>query len=73
VEDVYRAANELGLALTEKEAMSVLETLHHQHNAQYGIKWEDITAHIKDKVMGRKLKKREVLKFVHHDQLTIRR
>jgi hypothetical protein len=73
VEDVYRAANELELALTEREARSVLQTLHQQHNAQYGIKWEDITAHIQDKVLGRKLIKREVLKFVHHDQLTIQR
>jgi hypothetical protein len=73
VRDVHKAANELGLALTEREARSVLQTLHRQHNAQYGIKWEDITTHIKDNVMGRKLKKREVLKFVHHDQLTIQR
>jgi hypothetical protein len=72
-EHVYRAANELGLALTEKEAISVLKTLHRQHNAQYGIRWDDITAHVKDNVMGRKLRKREVLKFVHHDQLTIQR
>jgi hypothetical protein len=37
VEDVHRAANELDLALTEKEAVQVLQTLHTQHNAQYGI------------------------------------
>jgi hypothetical protein len=72
-EDVHRAANELEVALTEKEAMSVLETLHRLHNAQYGIKWEDITSHIKENVMGRKLGKREVKRFVHHDQLTIQR
>jgi hypothetical protein len=72
-EDVHRAANELEVALTEKEAMSVLETLHQQHNAQYGLKWEDITTHITEKVLGRKLNKREVRQFVHHDRLTIQR
>ena len=72
-EDVHRAANEVEVALTEKEAMTVLETLHRQHNPQYGLKWEDITTHIKENVLGRKLTKREVLKFVSHDKLTIQR
>jgi hypothetical protein len=71
VEDVHRAANELELALTDKEAISVLETLHHQHNAQYGIKWEDLTTHIQDNVLGRKMTKREVNQFVKKDILTI--
>jgi len=31
-EDVHRAANERVVALTEKEARAVLETLHRQHN-----------------------------------------
>jgi len=44
-EDVHRAANEWDLALTEKEAIQVLQALHSQHNAQYGIRWEDITTH----------------------------
>ena len=72
-EDVHRAANELEVALTEKEAMTILETLHRQHNPQYGLRWEDITTHIKENVLGRKLTKREVLKFVSHDKLTIQR
>jgi hypothetical protein len=73
VEDVHRAANELELALTEKEAIRVLQTLHSQHNAQYGIRWEDITTHIQDNVLGRKLTKREVHGFVQHDKLTVQR
>ena len=72
-EDVHRAANELEVALTEKEAIQVLETLHRQHNAQYGIKWEDLTTHIEDKVLGRKMTKREVARFVHRDILTIQK
>jgi hypothetical protein len=72
-EDVHRAANELELALAEKEAVQVLETLHSQHNAQYGIRWEDFTTHIQDNGLGRKMTKREVERFVKKDILTIRR
>jgi len=71
--DVHRAANEREVALTEKEAMTVLQTLHNQHNAQCGLKWGDITAHIEENVLGRKLNQREVRLFVHHDKLTIQR
>ena len=73
VEDVHRAANERELALTNQEAIGVLQKLLNQHNAQYGIKWEDLTTHIEDNVLGRKLTKREVNEFVHHDKLTIQR
>jgi hypothetical protein len=72
-EDVHMAANELEVALTDLEAISVLQTLHRQHNAQYGIKWEDLTTHIEDKVLGRKMTKREVARFVHRDILTIQK
>ncbi len=72
-EDVHRAANELEVALTEKEAMTVLKTLHRQHNRQLGLRWEDLTGHIEANVLGRKLNQRQVLKFVHHDKLTIQR
>jgi hypothetical protein len=71
VEDVYRAANERELALTRKEAIQVLQTMLRQHNAQYGLRWEDITTHIEDNGLGRNLSKREVHKFVHLDKLTI--
>jgi len=72
-EDVHRAANERELALTEKEAMSVLETLHHQHNPQLGLSWQDLTGHIEAYVLGRKLTRREVDQFVKQDKLTIER
>lgn len=72
-EDVHRAANELRLALTEKEAMTVLETLHRQHNPQLGLRWEDLTGHIEAYVLGRKLTQREVSQFVKQDKLTIQR
>ena len=72
-EDVHRAANELEVALTEREAMQVLETLHRQHNPQLGLRWEDLTGHIEAHVLGRKLPRREVSQFVKHDKLTIQR
>lgn len=71
--DVHRAANEREVALTNKEAITILKNLHEHHNAQSGIKWEDITTHIKEHVLGRKLTQREVRQFVHHDKLTIQR
>lgn len=73
VEDVHRAANEVEVALTENEAINVLQTLHNQHNPQYGIRWEDITTHIEENGLGRNLTKREIHKFVHKDRLTIQR
>ena len=72
-EDVHKAANELEVALTESEAMTVLETLHLQHNPQLGLRWEDLTAHIEVHVLGRKLTKREVERFVKQEILTIQK
>ena len=73
VADVHRAANEREVALSNPEAITVLEILHEKHNAQYGIKWEDLTAHIQDKVLGRKLTKAELNRFVHQDRLTVQK
>jgi hypothetical protein len=39
--------------------------------AQYGIRWEDLTTHIEDRVLGRKLTKAEVRQFVERDIITI--
>src|ERR1700721_965655 len=62
--DVHTAANELDLALREREAIQVLQTLHNPPKHQFGLKWEDIPAQIQDKVLGRKMTKREVDQFV---------
>jgi len=69
--DVHRAANEMEVALTEGEALQVLETLHRQHNRQLGLRWEDVTGHIEAHVLGRKLTKRELNRFVKNDRITI--
>src|ERR1700733_10752658 len=66
-EDVHRAAQELDVALTKKQAMTVLETLHRQHNAQFGLKWEDVTTHIQENVLGRKMTRKEIDQFVKKD------
>jgi len=73
VEDVHRAANELELALTNQDAIDVLQTLLELHNAQYGIKWADITTHIEDKVLGRKLTRPEIKRFVELDIITVQK
>jgi hypothetical protein len=73
VQDVHTAANEREVALTNKQAIKVLRELHHYHNRQYGIKWEDLTAYIEEHVLGRKLTKAEVKRFVEKNMLTIDR
>ena len=71
VEDIYRASNERELALTEKEAREILAALYQSHNAQYGVKWEDIYALVDQRCVGRKLTKRELHRFVNKDILVI--
>ena len=73
VKDVHRAANEREVALTDEEAIKVLETLLNQHNPQYGIRWEDLTTHIEEHVLGRKLTEAEVRRFVEQDIITVQR
>ena len=73
VEDVHRAANEREIALTAEEANQVLRHVFDHHDAQCGIKWEDLTNRIEDCVLGRKMSKREVDRFVHHDIITIQK
>ena len=69
---VHRAANEQEVALSEAEARRILLDLHQHHNAQYGIRWEDLTALIKEGVLGRDLTKAETKRFVESDIITIR-
>ena len=71
LEDVHRAANEQELALTRKEAVSVLESLHLHYNRHLGLRWEDISSHITENVLGRKMTRSEVSKFVKQDRLTV--
>jgi hypothetical protein len=70
-EDIHRAANEIEVAMTEKEARELLHDLHLHHNQQYGLQWKDVTERIRDEVLGRAMTKREVNRFVHKDILTI--
>ena len=64
VQDVHTAANEREVALTKQEAIKVLQELHHYHNKQCGIKWEDLTSYIEENCLGRKLTKVELKQFV---------
>jgi hypothetical protein len=73
ITDVHTAANEREVALTHEEAIKVLNELHHHHNKQYGLKWEDLTAYIEEYALGRKLTKRELKRFVEDSMLTVHR
>lgn len=74
VESVHRAANERGRALTNAEAVDVLQTLLTQHNPQLGLRWEDLWANIDNREkLGRKLTKAELRRFVSQDIITIQK
>jgi hypothetical protein len=73
IADIHTSANEAGVALTEQEAIKLLNELHHHHNKQDGLRWEDLTAYIEEYALGRKLTKRELKWFEEQGILTIRR
>jgi hypothetical protein len=73
VRAVHTAANEQEVALTNQEAIKVLQELHHYHNKQTGIQWRDVTCYIEENVMGRKLTTAELKRFVEKNLLTINR
>ena len=73
LQDVHTAANEREVALTNQEAIKVLRELHHFHNKQYRIKWEDVTSYIEEYALGRKLTKRELKRFGEQNLLTVGR
>jgi hypothetical protein len=73
MEDVHTAANEREVALTKEQAIKVLQELHHHHDKQLGLRWEDLTSYIEEYALGRKLTKRELKRFVEKNMLTINR
>ena len=73
VEDVHKAANERAVALTNSEAIDVLQTLLNQHNPQLGIRWEDLTGHIESRLLGRKLTGLEIKRFVEQELITVQK
>lgn len=46
IDDVYYTAEEMGYALTVEQARDVLSLMDRKHDAEYGIGWETIRAHI---------------------------
>jgi hypothetical protein len=73
VRDVHTAANEREVALTNREAIKVLQEMHHHHNKQTGLQWRDLTCYIEEYALGRKLTRAEVKRFVEKNVLTIDR
>jgi hypothetical protein len=73
IQDVHRAANERKRALTRSEAVQILQTLHQQHNPQYGLKWTDLWDHFDLYEPGRKMSKAEISRFVTKDIITVQK
>jgi hypothetical protein len=73
IQDVHTAANEREVALTNQEAIKVLQELHHYHNKQTDIQWQDVTCYVEENALGRKLTKPELKRFVGKNLLTINR
>jgi len=73
VRDVHTAANEKGMALTSRQAIKVLQELHHYHDKQCGIQWRDAACYIEEYALGRKLTKRELKRVGEQNLLTIDR
>jgi len=73
VQDVRTAANEREVALTPREAIKVLQELHHYHNKQTALQWKDVTCYIEEYCLGRKLTRAELKRFVEKNLLTIQR
>jgi hypothetical protein len=71
IEQVHRAANERERVLTGAEARALLFELTRHHNAQYGVKWQDLLELIDQSVAGRKMTKRELNAFVEADVVTV--
>ena len=45
--------------------------MHHDHNKQCGIKWEELTAYIEEHCLGRKLTQAELKRFLEKNRLTL--
>ena len=72
INDINKAANERGLALTKKEAKALLDDLAKHYNPQYGIKWIDLWDLIESSGCGRKMTKQEVRAFVDNAFIAVR-
>lgn len=68
-----RSRQTYGAPRIAREAIRVLQGLHRNHNKQYGLRWEDVTAYIYNHALGRKLTKAEINRFVQKNILTIQR
>lgn len=71
--DVHTAANERDRALTNDEAVKLLQMMRDNHNPQYGLRWSDFTCYIEQYQPDRKMTSPEIRRFVRRNQLTIAR
>jgi len=73
VHHVHTAANERDRALTNDEAVKLLQEMLKHHDKQTGLKWSDFTAYIEDYQLGRRMNPKEIRRFVKLNKLTIQR
>jgi hypothetical protein len=73
VRDMHVAANERDRALTNTEAIQLLQEFLKSYDRQRGLKWSDFTGHIEEYQIGRKLTRAEIHRFVKRNQVTIAR
>ncbi|NDJ15668.1 MAG: hypothetical protein EBY17_31600, partial [Acidobacteriia bacterium] len=69
--DLHRAANENKTVLTDEQARQLLHNLNDNYNAQYGLRWSDLTETIQQSGLGRDIKRSELHRFIHRDVLVI--
>ncbi len=70
-EHIHRAANEQKTVLTEAEARRILTTLLKHYNPQYGLHWQDVVEAIQQSGFGRDMRRNELKRFIHKDEITI--
>ena len=70
-EHIHRAANENKTVLTEQQTRQLLHNLNDNYNAQYGLRWSDLTETIQQSGLGRDIKRSELHRFIHRDVLAI--
>jgi len=71
VDDVYRAANERSLALSQQQAIAILQRFFASHNKQYGLQWSDLIDLILNSGLGRKMTRTELSRFINHDLVVV--
>ena len=69
--DLHRLANEQSLAITENQAVTILQQAAEFYSSEKGLRRSDLAQMIKQAGIGRALTKREVAKFDARDEIVM--